>query len=166
MKHGLLLVLSVCSIAVVAQSPATLTVAEINQLLPDKIMKGYNLTGSTSSKVMKVGTLKYSLAEKKFSSGSGKIKILLFDYLEAPIMYTQATGKFAAYAPIENDSVIVRPYEAAEFKGWGSENSRSPSSQVTLGISNRYYLILEGEKIRLEELQRVLEYIDIKSFPR
>jgi hypothetical protein len=166
MKIPFLACLYLCTWSAVAQSSSTLSVAEISKLLPDKIMKGYNPAGNPNSKVMKVGTLKYALAEKKFSSGPSKIRIMVFDYAEAGIMYSQATGKFSTYSAVESDSAIMRPLTMANANGWGSENSRSPSSQITLGINNRYYLILEGEKTRLEELEKVLEYLDLDSFPK
>lgn len=148
-----------------AQPSAVLTAKEISQLIPEKIMKGYNQSGEPKSRVLKVGTLRYALSERNFSSGKRKVKILLFDYLEAPIMYSQATKRFSTFSEVESDSVARRPIVTENCEGWQSDNIKSQSSQIILGIFDRYYLTIEGENVPLEELKMVMELIHVENFP-
>lgn len=148
-----------------AQSTVALTAKEISKLLPENIMKSYSQSGEPKSKVLKVGTLRYALSERNFSSGKRKIKILLFDYLEAPIMYSQATKRFSTFSEVETDSVARRPIVMENGDGWESDNIKSQSSQILLGIYDRYYLTIEGDNVPLEELKMVLELIQVENFP-
>src|SRR5688572_568537 len=74
---------------------------KIIKLIPAKI-KDFHPEGDAKSKVIKLGNIQYSMAEKNFTSGTKRsIKILLFDYKEAPIMYNQATRKFSTFTTVE-----------------------------------------------------------------
>lgn len=143
-----------------------LTANEISKLIPDKILPGYSQYKDPQSKVLRIGSLKYALAERNFSSGKKKIKIMLFDYAEAPIMYDQATRKFSSFTPVETDSVFLRSLEADSSKGWESGNKKSQSTQLLLAIHKRYYLIMEGENTSPEELRQILDLLDVERFPK
>ncbi len=143
-----------------AQSAATLPATEMVNLIPDKILKGYSQAGTPKSKMMQVGILRYSLVERNFVNGKKKIKILLFDYHEAQIMYNQATKRFATYTTIESDSLTCKPLESPNYTGWGSENHRNQTTQILMGIGNRFYLTIEGVGVPIEELEEVLELIN------
>jgi hypothetical protein len=139
---------------------------KIIKLIPDKV-KGYYPEGEAQSKAIKLGTLHYSMAEKNFS-GSHKrsIKILLFDYKEAPIMYNQATRKFSTFIPIESDSLIMRSVLMSDCKGWESYNVNRKNSQILLGVCNRFFLTVEGTNVDLESLKKVVENFKFEAFPK
>src|SRR5436190_6996891 len=71
-----------------AQRSKVLSAQKITKLLPSKI-PNYYLKGIARSSEMKVGTLTYSLCERNFARGKKQVRILLFDYVDAPIMYQQ-----------------------------------------------------------------------------
>jgi hypothetical protein len=148
------------------QSPATLPVNEIIKLIPDKINKVYSQASGPKSKMIQVGILRYSLVERNFSNGKKKIKILLFDYSEAQIMYAQATKRFSTFTAIESDSLTCKPLEGINYFGWSTENHRSQISQILLGISDRFYLTVEGTCVPVEELEEVLEIINPERFSK
>jgi hypothetical protein len=162
----LVLVCWILTFACIVQAQTTLlSERELDAFLPVSV-KGYNQSGQSKGKVMKVGTLRYSLAERTFTRGAMKIKILLFDYAEASIMYTQATKKFETFTPQESDSLVLKPIESENGVGWENYSSRNTSTQILLGINNRFYLTLEGENVSISELKMVLEMIPVERFPK
>lgn len=139
---------------------------QVLKLLPEKI-NGFNLSTAPRSKVIKLGTLQYSMAEKDSKASRGvSIKILLFDYKGAPIMFTQATRRLTTGQTIESDSVIRRPTTVMDCVGVESYNAHTKQSQILIGIYNRFYLSLEGTKVELEFLKKVLQEIEIETFPK
>ena len=111
------------------------------------------------------------MAEKNFdASGKRSIKILLFDYKEAPIMYTQATRKWANFKRVENDSIIQRPAHLPtnppESAGWESYDVKRNGSQILVGIHNRLYLSVEGTNVDLDFLKSVVQGLKIETFPK
>ena len=135
-------------------------------LVPDKI-KGFEQTRDTKSSLIKLGTLKYSMCEKTFTKGVGRtIKILLFDYKEAPIMYSQAMRRWSNFNPIESDSLIVQRITMTHCNGWESYNKELKHSQVFLGICDRFFLTLSGENVDLEILKQVIQSFEFEKFPK
>lgn len=139
---------------------------EMSRVIPASIMKGYSQVGQPVNRQIKVGTLRYTLSERKFSSGEKKIKILLFDYGEAGIMYSQATKKFGTMSEVSTDSLYLSALKLENGLGWETGNIRASTTQINVGINNRFYLSIEGEYVHREELKEVLEYIDTSNFPK
>jgi hypothetical protein len=152
------------AIVVVAQA-TLLSERELDAFLPVSV-KGYNQSGQSKGKVMKIGTLRYSLAQRTFTKGDTKIKILLFDYVEAPVMYKQATQKFETFTQQHTDSLVLKPLELSNGVGWEKYSSHNTSTQIFTGINNRFYLTLEGQNVSMSELKLMLERIPLSSFPR
>ncbi len=147
------------------QDSSALPAEKIIDLIPGTIKEFYP-SGSPQSKLIKLGTLRYSMAERNFyASRKRAIKILLFDYKEAPIMYSQATRKFNAMMPIESDTVILRSIKMPGYTGWESYNVQSKNSQILLGISNRFFLTIEGTNVDLETLQYLVHEFKFGDFP-
>ncbi|MFZ6010212.1 MAG: hypothetical protein ACOYXT_07655 [Bacteroidota bacterium] len=135
-------------------------------LIPDKI-RGFEQTRDTRSSLIQMGTLRYSMCEKTFTKGVGRsIKILLFDYKEAPIMYTQATRRWNNFNPIENDSIIIDKILMANCAGWEAYNKELKNSQVFLGVCDRFFLQLTGQNIDLEVLKEVIQSFEFDKFPK
>lgn len=139
---------------------------KILKLIPNKIT-GYYLNGEPQTRLIKLGTLQYSMAEKNFSTNRKRsIKILLFDYKESPIMYNQATRKWKTFKTIETDSLIQRPTKIDNCSGWESYDATRKNSQILVGIFDRYYLTVEGKNVDLEFLKKVLSGFNFDTFPK
>lgn len=156
-----------CALSLQGQSINRILSAEkIIELIPDKI-EGFSLSGESQSKVIRMGNLQYSMADKRFFASNQRfIKILLFDYKEASIMYNQATRKFSSFTPVENDSLILRAVFMNDCTGWESYNVRRKNSQILLGVCNRFFLTIEGTNVDLESLRQVVQSFKIETFPK
>lgn len=165
--HAWLFLFTACGFAATAQSSNTvLSSDKIIKLIPDKL-NGFVLSEGSQSKVIQLGNLKYSMAEKRFTASKHRsVKILLFDYKEAPIMYNQATFKFHAFTAVETDSVILRSILMTDCTGWESYNSIRRDSQILLGICNRFFLSIEGKNVDIESLKQVVYQFKIETFPK
>jgi hypothetical protein len=139
---------------------------KIIKLIPDKV-KEYHQSTDPISKVIKFGTIQYSMAEKNFSASHRRsIKILLFDYKEAPIMYKQATRKFSNFVPVESDSVILRALTMTDCTGWESYNVQRKNSQILIGICDRFFLTVEGTGVDLDTLKEFVQEFKFEAFPK
>jgi hypothetical protein len=157
-------IIIVSSLAVNAQQLKVLSAQKISKLLPSKI-PGYYLKGIARSSEMKIGTLTYSLCERNFANGKRQIRILLFDYVDAPIMYQQMIRNQSNMTPVESDSIIYKPIEISGGKGWESVNIRANESKLILGLYERYYLSIDGENVDFAEVMNIFNRIDLKKFP-
>lgn len=163
MKFTILVILSWLASPTFAQRE--LKPSEILKLLPDYI-KGYTVAEDFKSKQMKLGTLTYTLCEKKFIQRGQSIKILLFDFSNADIMYRQAMKTWNQSGTVESDSIIMRSVALENSKGWESYRKQSGKSEISLGIGNRFFLNMSGENIHLTDLQSVLSLIEMTKFPK
>lgn len=122
--------------------------------------------GKAKTRLVMIGTLSYSLAERSFKRRKKKIKMLLFDYNNALIMYNQATGKWKDMPTIESDSLLTRYIEMPDYIGRESFNKINNTSQIVLGVGDRFYLTLAGERIDLETLRSIVSLFDLAQFSR
>ena len=134
-------------------------------LVPDRL-KGFYPDGESIGKVITLGTLQYSLCEKRFVLKDQRIKILLFDFVQAEIMYAQATKNWSNQVLILSDSAIGRPVVRENCSGWESYSKSSNTAQVFLGICDRYFLTITGENANLETLKSMLDQFSFDKFPR
>jgi hypothetical protein len=155
---GALLFVSIC---VEAQ---LLSGEEMMKLVPDKIT-GYRRSEEPRTHQLQIGTLSYSICQKGFSSGSKQITILLFDFKNAPIMYSQVTREWSKYQAVDSDSLLLRPIIESNYFGWESNNIGSRSSKIFLGISNRFYMAIDGRNIVLDDLRAILNLFSLEIFP-
>lgn len=139
--------------------------SEMIKLIPDNV-KGYWQEDESKSKQIRVGTLTYSICEKTFVSGTHSIKILLFDFRNAPIMYNQAMREWNNSHIVESDSLILRYVSVENCTGWESYNKNRGSSRIFLGICDRFFLNLAGENVNLDELKQVVKMIPLNKFPK
>lgn len=149
------------------QSPDKILAPErIIKLIPGKV-ENFHPDGDAKSKVIKLGNIQYSMAEKNFAAYKERsIKILLFDYKEAPIMYKQATRKWSTFSTIENDSLILRPAIVTDCTGWESYNVHKKNSQIMLGVCDRFFLTLEGTNVELATLNKIVQNFKFDTFPK
>jgi len=147
-----------------AQEKAMLP-GQLQKLVPDNI-NGYNHDEEVKGKLMQIGNLQYSFCEHRFSKKNQNIKVLLFDYKEAPVMFNQVTKGWNAYEPVDSDSIILRSVIQPHVAGWESYQRASNSSQVKLTINSRFFLNIAGENVDLEVLKEVLSHFDFEKFPK
>ena len=162
-KTLLLFVLSVCGLSLNAQQ--ALTPEEIGKLLPVYV-KGFQQKGEPINKSIRLGEIKYVIAEKSFVKHGQHVKILLFDFKEAPIMYAQAMRKWKNVTVVKTDTLILQPVILENCSGWESYSQRSHSSQIFLGVGERFCVTLTGEGTELESLRSVLTHIKLENFPK
>jgi hypothetical protein len=141
-----------------------LSADKIGKLLPSKI-KGYYPHGEGKNSLITLGKIRYSLAERGFRSRTKTIKFLLFDYVEAPIMYNQAIKKWRDMKTINSDSIVYQPI-ARDSSAWESWSRSSQSAQIVIGINNRFFLNISSEKISLDELRVLVNVLPFDKFPR
>ena len=98
----------------------------------------FSRDGEIKGKLMKVGDLHYSLCEHRFRNrDSQKLRVLLFDFKEARIMYDQATRDWVNYAAIKNDSIVRGPGAMLA--------AMLPASGCTQGLSVAMALAMETQ---------------------
>jgi hypothetical protein len=148
------------------QDTKVLTAEKLDKLLPRKV-EGFHLQGQSTSKQLTIGTLTYALCERTFAKGNKSIQILLFDYHDAPIMYTQAIRKWSEMKPVDTDSAVFRDIASPVFDhGWESYERSGNHSQFILGINSRFYLTISGKGMDLPDLRTVLNAFDFQRFPK
>jgi hypothetical protein len=59
----------------------------------------------------------------------------------------------------------LRPIVMPGYTGWELYDVHRKSSQILLGIFNRYFLTIEGTNVDLETLQRVVHEFKFGDFP-
>ncbi len=148
-----------------AQDVALLSPTKMLKLMPKRI-KGFQQIIDPKALEMKVGTLTYTLCEENFNDGKRSIKILLFDFKEASIMYNQATRKWNKQSTMEFDSLVERSVMIRNCSGWESFNKHNRTSQLFLGICERFFLTITGENVNLDELRKVLDDFPLEEFPK
>jgi hypothetical protein len=146
-----------------AQPSEVLSANKINRLLPTRIQH-YQLKESRND-FLKFGSTRYSLCERIFFNKEKTIKMLLFDYGQAPIMYKQAMRKWSEMQTIDSDSAVFRETVSTFFRGWESYMAKTNHAQFVLGINNRFFMTLSGEQLKLEELRSILQDLDFENFP-
>jgi hypothetical protein len=160
-----ILVLTLSSAVSYSQDNRALSPEKILKLIPDKI-KGLHAVDEPRARKTKLGNITYTLAEKHYRSGHHSIKILLFDYKEAPIMYNQTMREWSRHNTVETDTLIYRPFAMENCSGWETYSVQSKQSQIILGICDRFFMMMTGENTELTLLRRVLQDIPLSEFPK
>jgi hypothetical protein len=153
------------SIAGRSQNVETLKPTAISKLIPSKI-KGYSVRGNSKSSILIIGSLRYSISEKVFSSHEKTIKILLFDYVEAPIMFNQSVKRWQELQEVQTDSISFSGIKNNYGQVWESEHRYSKRSKLLVSVNNRFFLTIEAENVLLEELREFFKNFDLEKFPK
>lgn len=151
------------SVAQVA-GPALLP-QQLLQLLPERLA-GYTKKKESKSGQIKIGNLTYSLAEKTFNYGKRSVKVLLFDFNGAPIMYDQAMKPWQNAEEVVTDTIRQQRFVWEGYPGWESENTHSNTAQILVAVNNRFIMSIMGEKTVLSDIHEVLHGVDVSKFPR
>lgn len=168
MKHLALKLILLIGLAlgyeVKGQKPI-LTSQELQQLTPPYI-NGFQRGQEPKGKLIQIGNLQYSMCEQNFTNGKQRIKVLLFDFNDAGIMYKQATNKWKNFLPILTDSVTLQPVTMNNCSGWQSYKKSSNTSEIYLGVCDRFFLTLIGESVELEIINKYLDEFRFDLFPK
>ena len=149
-----------------AQQRQTLQPRALSKLVPVKI-KDWPIRGESKSNLLTIGTLRYSLCERIFASRDKVVKVLLFDYAEAPIMLNQSVRKWNEMPETRNDSITFETTKTEVGQTWESSHPRTKRAQLLLEINNRFFLTLEAENLTLEELRQFFSSnFDLSTFPK
>ena len=57
------------------------------------------------------------------------------------------------------------PIVEANYFGWESNNQAIRSSKIFLGISNRFYMAIDGKNVLLDDLRDVIKLFSLELFP-
>ncbi|MFM9837869.1 MAG: hypothetical protein ACKVOQ_06365 [Cyclobacteriaceae bacterium] len=143
--------------------PSILNLEQLSELAPEKI-EGYRMA-DPKGRILKIGTLSYSMIERIFVHGKKQIRVMLFDYNNASVMYRQATQKWKNAEDVETDFVLDSAYELEKQSGWLHYDKVNNKSQITLGIQSRFYLVLSGDGVPLDVLDGIAKNFDFAHFP-
>ncbi len=164
-KHLLLVVFGMISVYQIQAQPEVMALEQLGELTPEKI-EGYKKIEQNKGRSLKIGTLSYAMIERTFVHDKKQITIMLFDYNNASIMYRQATQKWKNAERLETDLMLENAYELEKQPGWMQYYKIQNKSQITLGIQNRFYLVLIGEGISLNDLEGIAKIFDFALFPQ
>lgn len=148
-----------------AQDRPVLAPEELLQLIPDQV-ENFRPAGDPRARMVKIGTLSYSLAEKNFARGKQKIKILLFDYNNALIMYSQAMKNMrqpTAYASITQ---LAGSDESTRLQYSEDLQQEKNICQIFMGINDRFFLSISCENTDSSFLHSLLDKFNFKEFAR
>jgi hypothetical protein len=165
LKVMIIFMIGIFSCGVLQAQDKVLSPQEIRKLVPGP-MEGFTEKENSKGKLIQIGNLKYSLSEQQFSRGKQSIRILLFDYGDAPIMYSQATKAWKDFYPLTTDSTSLQPIGMELCTGWESYNRRNNQSGIYAGIRDRYFLTITGEAVDLGTLKNLLNQFHFDLFPK
>jgi hypothetical protein len=147
-----------------AQGTPELLPRQLLQLLPEQL-DGYNKRKETKSGHIKIGDITYSLAEKTFNQKKRSVKVLLFDFKSAPVMFDQAVKPWRNASDVLTDTIRQQRFVWEGFQGWESENPHSNTAQIFVAVNNRFIMSIMGEKAALSDIREVLHGVDVSKFP-
>jgi hypothetical protein len=148
-----------------AEKKDPLSPKAITALVPKKITN-YSAKGQPKSSKLKVGKLTYSLCQREFTNHQKHVQFLLFDYNGAEIMYGQAIRKWSEMVSIDSDTIFFQKTNDAGHSIFESYFARNNHSQIVMGINNRFFLTVSGNKIDLEELRSMIRLFEFEKFPK
>jgi hypothetical protein len=163
LKRLLFIALVAIGVSPIQAQSTVLSLEQLGELAPEKI-EGYRMA-EPKGRSLKIGTLSYSMIEQTFVHGKKQITMMLFDYNNASVMYRQATQKWKNAESFESDSMLENAYELEKQPGWMQYDKTHNKSQITLGIQNRFYLVLVGDGIPLNDLESIAKVFDFVRFP-
>jgi len=155
-----------CTLTWAEAQEKALSPKEIRYLIPADIDHFHHDRENIKGKLMQIGDLQYSFCEHRYTRKKQVIKVLLFDYKEASIMYDQLIKQWSNYKPITSDSIVLRSMMLTNGNGWESYYRVSNTSKIIALINGRFFLSMTGEEVDLETLNDVLKQIDIENFPK
>ena len=135
------------------------------KLIPEQV-ENFKPSGEPHARMIKIGTLSYSMAERNFVRGKQKIKVLLFDYNNALIMYSQAMRNIKQS---DGESSVYYLSSLSDNDNYHySENIETEKNvcQLFLGVNDRFFLSISCENTESTILHSLLNKFDFKNWTR
>lgn len=148
-----------------AQERPVLSPEELLKFIPEQI-ENFKAFGEPRARMIKIGTLSYSMAERNFTRSKQKIKILLFDYNNALIMYSQAMKNIQQ--PSENSPIyqLASLNEGTQYQYGEDLQQEKNICQLFLGVNDRFFLSISCENTDSSVLYSLLNKFDFKDWMR
>ncbi|MCS6974633.1 MAG: hypothetical protein N2044_04855 [Cyclobacteriaceae bacterium] len=150
---------------VFSQERPVLAPEDLLRLIPEQV-ENFRLSGDPKARMIKIGTLSYTMAERNFMRGKQKIKILLFDYNNALIMYSQAMRSIKQ--PTEETSMyhLASLTESGNYQYGENIEPEKNICQLFLGVNDRFFLSISCENTDSSILHGLLNQFDFKNWVR
>lgn len=147
------------------QTSKCLTPKQLDRLLPKKI-EGFRDETDPRSIQTKVGNLVYTLAERNLKTKTGKVKLLLFDYVEAPVMFQQATKQWTAMPQNTTDSTSFIATLSDSVSTWRSVDRVHGRDQLVITLYKRYLINITSQGLADDQLNQLVRLIEPSKFPK
>lgn len=143
-----------------AQDRPFLQPGELIKLIPAQI-PGFQPEGKPAGRMIRIGNISYSMVEHHFKNRNQKIRILLFDYNNALIMFNQALRQW------NTNGQNQRPTPQDEG-GLYRElvHPTQNTAQIFMGVNGRFFLNISAEYTDIELLRSVLNDINFEGMYR
>jgi len=137
---------------------------DLEKFLPQSV-DGYTAGQPTGASV-NMGQMSYSTANVQFKKANGDmVKVTILDYNQAYQIYTQASLAWSMGMSVDS------PNEKAESVkldntdgGWESFKKTSKQAQITVGVSNRFFVKAEANnQADVEMVKSVLKSVDLSK---
>ncbi|GIV37367.1 MAG: hypothetical protein KatS3mg032_1746 [Cyclobacteriaceae bacterium] len=145
-----------------AQDRPVLAPEELLKLIPTTV-EGFKPAGEPVARTIKIGTLSYSMAERSFARARQKIKILLFDYNNALIMYSQASN--TGISPVDNVAEGSTTRSGNRYDYYRRQLDGS-TCRIALGINMRFFLNITCENADESVLNAILSGMNFSGLER
>ena len=149
---------------VFAQDGKALHHSELKKYLPSSIA-GYSAQGDPEGMTMEMNDMSYSQAHRDYRKGDSELNIMLIDYREAAAMYMQSTAMWQGNISMEDDHTKSGTTQVSGYNGWETYDKDDGSSQLMLGINDRYLLTLSGDKMSLESIKSIAGDLKLGGLP-
>lgn len=141
-----------------------LTTDELLPYVNDKI-PNYRSAQAPKASQIRIGDITYTMCQKEFREGKKRIKVLLFDFKEASIMYIQATRGWLLFESLASETYIQRPLSEEQYVGWETYNIPTKTAKIHLGIHDRFLMTIETTDVSPESLQEIIDHFMNEEFP-
>jgi hypothetical protein len=125
-------------------------------------VSGYTAEGEPETVQTKMGEMEYSVATQQYRNGDKSIKITIADY-------NGVAGLTQAYSMMMNMSVetnneVSKGEKFNGHNGWISYKKDNSDAQIGVAVSDRIWLIAEGDNgTTIDELRSVVNSMDLSK---
>ncbi len=125
-------------------------------------VSGYTAEGEAETVQTKMGEMEYSVATQSYRNGDKSIKLVIADY-------NGVAGLTQAYSMMMNMSVetnteVSKGEKFNGHSGWISYKKDNSDAQIGVAVSDRIWLIAEGDNgTTIDELRSVVNSMDLSK---
>ena len=148
-----------------SQGEKALHHSELQKYLPSSVA-GYAAEGDPEGVTMEMNDMSYSQAQREYRKGNNELNIILVDYREAAAMYMQSTAMWQGNISVEDDHTKSGTTQVNGYNGWEVYDKDEGSSQLVLGINDRYLVTLSADKMSLESIKSIASSLKLNGLPK